>query len=201
MSRYHLFVRRLPLADRLCVREPCDMLSGWDEMPGDERTRFCGSCQRDVHDVSRLTRDQVETLLRAHDGARLCVRLRVRRTDGAILLADGHAHPSRQLATRSRMGALAISATAALTACTSQTAPAPAPADVAPATSEATPRSDAPPVVAVDPPVKDAEAPAVDAEPPPAPVVTTPVKNAHPKPKAVAPRVKPELYLDTGGYL
>ena len=87
-------MRRLPLADALLVKTPC--AKGWDTMQDDgSGTRFCTSCAERVHDVQKLTRAEATALVEAKArGASVCVHLRVRSIDGAILLADGHAFPS-----------------------------------------------------------------------------------------------------------
>ncbi len=87
-------MRRLPLADALLVKTPC--AKGWDTMQDDgSGTRFCTSCAEPVHDVQKLTHAEASALVEAKArGESVCVHLRVRSTDGAILLADGHAFPS-----------------------------------------------------------------------------------------------------------
>jgi hypothetical protein len=51
-----------------------------------ERVRHCGSCKKNVYNLSSMTREEAETLLLAKEG-RLCVRY-FQRTDGTILLKD-----------------------------------------------------------------------------------------------------------------
>src|SRR4051812_39725038 len=101
-------MRKPPLAERLQVRAPCPAPGGWDAMSGSDRVRFCATCQQHVHNVSKLTRDEAEALLRRRDaGEGVCLHLHVRRSDRAILLADGHALRARQLAKRNLAGAVA----------------------------------------------------------------------------------------------
>jgi hypothetical protein len=57
--------------DQLRVDEPC--WRDWEGMSGDRRTRFCAGCGRHVHNVSAMTRDEVEHLICTQAG-RLCVR-------------------------------------------------------------------------------------------------------------------------------
>ena len=58
----------------------------WDEMHGDNRTRFCDKCRQNIHDVSELTRAEALKLLSAND--RLpCLRF-YRRPDGRVMTAD-----------------------------------------------------------------------------------------------------------------
>jgi hypothetical protein len=90
-------MRRLPLADALLVKNPC--AKGWDTMHDDgSGTRFCTSCAERVHDLQKLTHAEATALVEAKArGESVCVHLRVRSTDGAILLADGHAFPSKSV--------------------------------------------------------------------------------------------------------
>lgn len=67
--------------ETLRVVSPC--LEGWDRMTGDDRTRHCQRCEKNVFDVSQLTRDEAERLLERANGD-LCVRLK-RRPDGSIV--------------------------------------------------------------------------------------------------------------------
>jgi hypothetical protein len=76
---------RLPLLlDDLRIATPCQ--ADWNEMTGDDRVRFCGRCEKNVYNLSAMTRDQAESLVREKEG-RLCVRL-YRRQDGTVLTAD-----------------------------------------------------------------------------------------------------------------
>ncbi len=55
------------------------------------RERHCASCDRDVHDASAFTRKELEDLIdRGEKKGTLCLHLHLRKSDGAILLADGH---------------------------------------------------------------------------------------------------------------
>ena len=55
-------------------------------MTGDEHARFCGQCQKNVYNLSAMTREQIETLIREKEG-KFCGRF-YRRTDGRLLTAD-----------------------------------------------------------------------------------------------------------------
>jgi len=55
-------------------------------MNGDERARFCGQCQKNVYNLSAMTRAQIETLIREKEG-KFCGRF-YRRADGGLLTAD-----------------------------------------------------------------------------------------------------------------
>lgn len=76
--------RRLPLLDDLRVASPCH--ERWDEMTGDEQARHCARCDKNVYNLSAMTREAAEALLRQREG-RVCVRY-YRRSDGTILTAD-----------------------------------------------------------------------------------------------------------------
>jgi hypothetical protein len=75
---------RLPVLDNIRVAAPCGM--PWDKMAGDDRVRACGDCQKNVYNLSDLTRDEAEALIVEKEG-RLCVRY-FQRADGTILLKD-----------------------------------------------------------------------------------------------------------------
>jgi hypothetical protein len=67
--------------DHVKVAAPCS--ADWNSMIGDERVRFCGQCSFNVYNLSGMTRDEAEDLIRRAEG-RLCVRF-YRRSDGTIL--------------------------------------------------------------------------------------------------------------------
>jgi hypothetical protein len=61
-------------------------------MEGDARRRFCERCNKDVHDLSTVTRAEAWKLREAHalGGEVACVRVHRRTSDGAIRYADGY---------------------------------------------------------------------------------------------------------------
>ena len=75
---------RLPVLEDLRIATPCN--ADWDDMNGDERVRFCGKCEKNVYNLSAMTRADAEALVREKEG-RLCVRF-YRRQDGTVLSAD-----------------------------------------------------------------------------------------------------------------
>ena len=75
---------RLPVLDNIRVAAPCT--ADWNQMTGDDRTRHCGACKKNVYNLSGMTRDEAEALLIERNGD-LCVRY-FQRHDGTILLAD-----------------------------------------------------------------------------------------------------------------
>lgn len=72
------------LLDTLRIASPCT--ASWDEMTGDERTRFCAKCEKQVHNLSALPRDEAEAFLRSLTTS-ACVRV-YRRTDGTVMTDD-----------------------------------------------------------------------------------------------------------------
>src|SRR5688500_9147389 len=69
---------KLPVLDNIRIASPCS--ADWSKMTGDERTRHCGDCKKNVYNLSEMTRDEAETLILAKEG-RLCVRY-FQRKDG-----------------------------------------------------------------------------------------------------------------------
>ena len=63
MERYNL--------DSISVKTPCN--ESWDEMSGNDEVRFCSHCAKSVHNLSAMSRIQVEELVRNSNG-NLCVR-------------------------------------------------------------------------------------------------------------------------------
>ena len=70
--------------ENIRIATPCR--ADWDEMAGDERVRFCGKCEKNVYNLSAMTRADAEALVREKEG-RMCVRL-FQREDGTVLTAD-----------------------------------------------------------------------------------------------------------------
>lgn len=75
---------KLPVLDNIRIASPCS--ADWNAMTGDERVRHCGACKKDVFNLSALTRDEAEALIREKHGD-LCGRY-YQRKDGTIILAD-----------------------------------------------------------------------------------------------------------------
>lgn len=48
------------------LASPCS--ANWDEMFGDDRKRHCGQCDRNVYNLSNMTRYEVESLLINSEG-------------------------------------------------------------------------------------------------------------------------------------
>ncbi len=83
--------RTLPVLEQLRVASPCP--SKWEDMIGDERVRFCGSCAKNVYDLSAMSRAEAEDFVARHSPSEragkegVCVTFR-RRADGKVLTAD-----------------------------------------------------------------------------------------------------------------
>ncbi len=77
--------RALPLLDQVRVASPCDR--DWNEMLGDDRVRYCLGCEKNVFNLSAMSREDAEQLLQERVGKDLCVRF-YQRADGTILTED-----------------------------------------------------------------------------------------------------------------
>ncbi len=76
--------RRLPMLDDIRIASPCNV--SWEAMTGDAQKRFCGGCQKNVFNLSEMTRAQAEEFL-ATQTTTPCVRLYMR-ADGTVLTTD-----------------------------------------------------------------------------------------------------------------
>src|SRR5262249_3316039 len=101
--------RALTLLDNVRVASPCN--AAWDEMVGDERVRFCGKCEKNVFNLSAMSRDDAEALLREKSGGRVCVRY-YQRKDGTILTSDCPVGVSRKRKKRLALAAVGAGAMA-----------------------------------------------------------------------------------------
>jgi TonB family protein len=73
-------MHNLPL-EKIKIAASCN--AEWRWMYGDDQVRFCGQCNQNVYNLSALSREQAEDLIRQNEG-QLCVRF-YRRADGTIL--------------------------------------------------------------------------------------------------------------------
>ncbi len=76
--------RRLSIL-RVEIASPCE--AKWDEMVGDQKTRFCLSCEKNVHDLTAMSAREVSAFFDESANDRACVRV-WQRTDGMILRED-----------------------------------------------------------------------------------------------------------------
>ena len=75
---------KLPILDNIRVASPCR--ADWNAMLGDERARHCNQCEKQVFNLSEMTRPEAEALIIEKHGE-LCARY-YQRHDGTILTAD-----------------------------------------------------------------------------------------------------------------
>lgn len=66
------------------VATPCS--ARWDDMTGDDRSRFCGLCKKHVYNLSAMKTQEAAQLIQEKE-QKLCVRF-YRRADGTILTTD-----------------------------------------------------------------------------------------------------------------
>jgi hypothetical protein len=76
--------RGVKLLPQVHVASPCP--AAWDEMAGDDRSRFCGECKMNVYNLSDMSADEAEAFLAEATG-RVCVRY-YRRADGKVMTRD-----------------------------------------------------------------------------------------------------------------
>ena len=97
----------LPVLPQIKINSPCPM--DWDEMDGDASRRFCGHCQKHVHNFAEMDADSVGELLGS--GISICAKIK-KRADGSIVTKE------RRISRRTwfgRLGALAASVAAFVT--------------------------------------------------------------------------------------
>ncbi len=76
--------RALPMLEAIRIASPCD--ARWDDMKGDDKSRFCGKCEKHVYNLSAMSREEAALLVLDREGE-LCVRL-YKRKDGTVITAD-----------------------------------------------------------------------------------------------------------------
>ena len=69
---------------KIRIAAPCN--AEWKWMYGNDRVRFCGQCSKNVFNLSAMTTEEAEDLIRKAEGS-LCVRF-YRRRDGSILTGN-----------------------------------------------------------------------------------------------------------------
>jgi hypothetical protein len=70
--------------DEIHVASPCR--ASWERMRGNDHVRHCAQCDKNVYNLSGMTRAEAEALVRRTEGE-LCVRF-YRRSDGTTLTQD-----------------------------------------------------------------------------------------------------------------
>jgi len=75
------------LLDHMKIASPCSV--DWEQMTGDESTRFCQQCRLSVYNISDMSSTEAESLLLAgrEKGQRVCVRF-FKRADGTVVTQD-----------------------------------------------------------------------------------------------------------------
>jgi hypothetical protein len=73
----------IPL-DMISVASPCH--AEWDDMSGDDKSRFCGQCSKHVYNLSAMTAGEAQNLIEENEGT-MCVRF-YKRADGTMLTQD-----------------------------------------------------------------------------------------------------------------
>src|SRR6185295_347092 len=74
----------ISLVQRVQIASPCT--AAWDEMVGDDKSRFCSHCKLNVYNLSAMTQEEGEQLIIEKEG-KLCARI-YRRFDGTVLTKD-----------------------------------------------------------------------------------------------------------------
>lgn len=72
------------LLSKVKIASPCP--ARWEDMSGDDKSRFCLQCDKHVYNFSSMTADAVAALILEKEG-KLCGRF-YRRNDGTMLTAD-----------------------------------------------------------------------------------------------------------------
>ncbi|MCA9635606.1 MAG: hypothetical protein KC420_06195, partial [Myxococcales bacterium] len=67
------------------IESPCH--ESWEAMEGDSERRFCGVCEKHVHNLSAMRHDDALALLRDSAGESLCVRYTAE-ADGSLRFRD-----------------------------------------------------------------------------------------------------------------
>ena len=95
---------------RVSLPEPC--AQSWDDMAPSGCNRHCARCDQIIHDLSELTFDEAEGMLRS--GGRICVRAQVGPSGEVALKRGGAARTGRMMAAiGTSVGILAASPAAA----------------------------------------------------------------------------------------
>jgi hypothetical protein len=68
----------------ISIATPCR--ADWSKMEGDDKSRFCQTCQKSVYNLSAMTTPEAQALIAEKDGS-LCARI-YRRADGTVITSD-----------------------------------------------------------------------------------------------------------------
>ena len=89
----HVMKMNQDLLANVRIASPCN--ARWEDMEGDDRSRFCRHCSKNVYNFSAMTAQAAAELIRAREG-NLCGRF-YQRTDGTMLTADCPAVAERRV--------------------------------------------------------------------------------------------------------
>lgn len=89
--------------DNLSIATPCRARWSRMELVEGDRVRFCRTCEKNVYNITLMSRAEAEALLLTHEG-NLCVNF-ARRADGTILTNDC---PIGKIGKRDKAGALSV---------------------------------------------------------------------------------------------
>lgn len=95
--------KHLPLASAVRIATPCP--AKWESMVGTERVRHCGTCDKEVWNLTALDAEEVEVFLVARAEEKPCIRM-YRRPDGHF--QDGPCVPGRVRVVRAAAIATAL---------------------------------------------------------------------------------------------
>ena len=68
--------------DEISIAAPCT--ANWNEMAGDERSRACSLCKKNVYNISAMSRAEAQALISEKEG-KICIRL-FKRSDGTVIV-------------------------------------------------------------------------------------------------------------------
>lgn len=102
--------RRLPVLPNIRMANPCP--ADWNAMRGDDRVRACATCNKNVYNLSAMTRADAEALIVSKHGD-LCAQY-WQRADGTIILSDCTVQLTRRRRTLAAFAAVTALAGTAL---------------------------------------------------------------------------------------
>lgn len=91
------------------IKSPAPCSKDWDEMIGDELVRFCTGCEKNVYNLSAMTRREARKFVAKNSG-KVCVRY-VRLTNGKVQTADTRLYKITRQTSRLAAGVLGATLT------------------------------------------------------------------------------------------